>query len=90
MLSQPLEDYVQMHIKEMRAPRVERTMFGPAGRQVLTSDGERIILGPQGQRIRVIEKSDGNLIEHEDEQGDTHIHANVRPGRVKLGLSVRS
>jgi len=70
-----LDDYVQAWLTKMRAPLKRRTQFGPAGRAVIRSTGERIIYGPNGQPIRVIEHPEGgNQIEHGD-----HLHAVVRP-----------
>ena len=80
-----LDDYVQAFLTSMRAPLKRRTMFGPAGRQVLRSKGERVIYGPNGQPIRVVENPEGgNQIEHGD-----HLHAVVRPQTVTSKLAVQ-
>jgi hypothetical protein len=73
-----LDDYVQAFLTQMRAPLKQRTQFGPAGRAVIRSNGERILYGPRGEKIRVIEDTlQGTHIEHGD-----HLHAVVRPKPV--------
>ena len=70
-----LDDYVQAFLTHMRAPLKQRTQFGPAGRAVIRSSGERVILGPNGQPIRVVEHPDGGTqVEHGE-----HLHAVIRP-----------
>ena len=87
-LAPNLEKWVQKNIQEMRTPMKEKTMFGPAGRQVLHSDGEATLLDPWGRKIRVIERHGGNTMETEDD-GDTHISVNVRPAKISLGMTVK-
>jgi hypothetical protein len=73
-----LDGYVQAFLLAMRAPLKERTQFGPAGRTVIRSNGERVLYGPKGQPIRVIEDPlHGTQIEHGE-----HLHAVVRPSPV--------
>jgi hypothetical protein len=85
------DQWVQMHLNQMRAERRQRrtiiTGTGAANRARLVEDrGERIIYGPTGQPVRVIEYVGGNQIE----QWDDKLHAIVRP-HVHLKLSeVRS
>lgn len=84
-MNDALERYVQKHLTEMRAPLKERTVFTTAGRSVQRAAGERIILGPNGQPIRVIENPDGgNQIEHGD-----HLHAVIRPRPINLALGIK-
>ena len=84
-----LEGWVQSHINHLRAPLKSRTMFGPAGRAVIRSKGERVIFGPDGQPVHVIELPEGGTqIEHDDERGDYHLHAAIRPQPITLRLSI--
>jgi hypothetical protein len=70
-----LDEYVAAFLTSMRAPLKERTQFGPAGRAVIRSNGERVLLGPRGERIRVIEDAQqGTQIEH-----DERLHVVIRP-----------
>jgi hypothetical protein len=84
-----LTEYVETYLNRMRAPLKESTMFTRAGRTVIHSPGERIIYGPKGQKIRILELDNGNLIQHGNERGHgvEHQHAHVRPKCVtnKLG-----
>lgn len=80
-----LDEYVQAFLTSMRAPLKERTQFGPAGRAVIRSDGERVLLGPRGEKIRVIEDTlHGTQVEHGD-----HLHAVVRPGVMRVRTTTR-
>jgi hypothetical protein len=74
------DEWVQLHLKQMRAERRQRQtlIFGAGGvnRARLTDDqGERIIVGPTGRPVRVIEYVGGNQVE----QWDDKLHAVVRP-----------
>jgi hypothetical protein len=74
--------FVARNVTRMRAPLKERTMFGPAGRAVLRSKGERVIYGPDNQPLcRVIEDDLHNCQIEEDER----LHAVVRPPTVTKG-----
>lgn len=76
-----LPKFVEAHLLEMRAPLKERTMFGPAGRCVLRSKGERTIYGPNGEPIKIVEDEfAGVQVEHGE-----HLHAVVRPRTVTKG-----
>lgn len=59
----------------MRAPLKQRTVFGPAGKTVVHDSGERILFGPKGEKIRVIEAPGGTT---QVEVGD-QLHGIVRP-----------
>jgi hypothetical protein len=73
-----VDDYVQAYLTQMRAPLKQRTVFGQGGKTVVRSKGERILLGPNGQPIRVVEDPEGGTqIEHGD-----HLHAVIRPQAV--------
>lgn len=77
-----LDEYVAAYLTAMRATPKERTVFGPAGRQVVHSPGERVLYGPKGEPIRVVEDEAHNTqIEHGD-----HLHAVVRPTAVRTSL----
>ncbi len=80
-----LDQYVGAFLTAMRAQPKERTQFGPAGRAVIRSKGERIIYGPNGERIRVVEDElHGTQVEHGD-----HLHAVGRPQIISAGASAR-
>ena len=49
-----LDEYVQAFLTHMRAPLKTATTFTPAGRTVLHRDGERVIFGPRGEKIKVV------------------------------------
>jgi len=71
-----VDAYVRQHLLEMRAPLKHSTVFGPAGRWVRRKTGERVILGPNGTPIRVVQYVDGgSAVEH----GNDHRHAVARP-----------
>ena len=74
-----VDQFIHDYLTQLRAPLKRSTMFGPAGRQVLRSPGERVILAPNGEPIRIIENPDGNLIETENS-----LHSHVRPASVSL------
>lgn len=79
----PLDVYVQAHLTKMRAPLKQSTMFGPAGRWVRRKTGERIIFGPNGTPIRVVQYVDGaSAIEHGNDT--RHVVARPAPHLVKL------
>lgn len=78
-----LDEYVQAFLTSMRAPLRERTQFGPAGKAVIRSSGERVLYGPRGEKIRVVEDTaHGTQIEHGD-----HLHAVVRPETVRITVT---
>lgn len=76
-------DYVGRNVTHFRAPLKERTMFGPAGRAVIHSNGERVIYGPNGQAIaRVIEDPlHGTQVEEAE-----RLHAVVRPQAISIRI----
>lgn len=77
-----VDDYVRAFLTSMRAPLKHSTTFTPAGRTTLRHAGERVIYGPKGQPIRVVENPDGGTqVEHGD-----HLHAVVRPRTVTMKL----
>jgi len=71
-----LDDYVQQHLTQMRAPLKRATVFGPSGRWVQRKTGERIVLAPDGTPIRVVQFIDGgSAVEH----GNDTRYAVARP-----------
>lgn len=67
----------------MRAPLRERTIFGPAGRARVHLPGERMILSPTGEPIKIVEDElHGVQVEHGD-----HLHAVVRPRTITKGAN---
>jgi len=80
--SRPLshDEWVQTHLKQMRAERRQRQTViygtGAKNRGAITDDkGERIVYGPTGKPVRVIEWQGGNQVE----QWDDRLHAVIRP-----------
>jgi hypothetical protein len=62
-------DFIDATVTAHRAPLRERTVFGPAGRAVLRSAGERVLYGRNGEVIgRVIEDEMHNTQIEEDER----------------------
>lgn len=76
-----LVEYVESYLNFMRAPLREKVMFTKAGRTVIHEPGERIIYGPKGQKIRIVDTQSGTQVEHGNEKGRgvEHQHAHVRP-----------
>lgn len=68
----------------MRAPLKAKTVFGPAGRQVVHESGERVLYGPKGEKIRVIEQPGHST---QIETGD-RLHGIVRPKPVRMKTSL--
>lgn len=65
---------------ELRAPLKETIISTLAGTMRVRSDGERVIYGPRGEKIRVVEFTEGgNQIEHGE-----HLHAVVRPPTAEV------
>ena len=79
-----LDDYVQQHLTQMRAPLKRATVFGPSGRWVQRKTGERIVLAPDGvTKLRVVSYVDGgSAVEH----GNDTRHAVVRPAPVNTRI----
>lgn len=77
-------NFVASNVKHMRAPLKRKTVFGPAGRFVAHSPGERVIYGPDNQPLcRVREDEFGGVQIEEDEK----LHAVVRPHTITQGAS---
>lgn len=73
--------WVEARLLKMRAPLRERTVFTPAGRTVLHSNGERRLVGPDGEPIKVVQDPFGGVqVEHGE-----HLHAVIRPPTVTKG-----
>jgi len=71
--------WVQAHLFQMRAERRRpRTIISGAGARFRTAAqadrGERVLYGPHGRPVRIIEYEGGNQVEE-----DEHLHAVVRP-----------
>ena len=80
-----LDEYVGAFLMGMRAPRSERTVFTSAGRHVVHGKGEKILYGPKGEKIRVIEDENRNT---QVEAGDRlHGVARPQPQRMKVSLA---
>ena len=77
------EDYVRSMLTTMRANLKERTVFTPSGRTTIHDRGERVILAPNGDKIRVVELPEGgNQVEHGD-----HLHAHIRAKPVTVNIT---
>lgn len=83
-----LVEYVETYLNRMRAPLKERTVFTPAGRTVTHLPNERVIFGPRGQKIRIVDDVRGTQVEHGNEHGRgvEHQHAHVRPECVTMSF----
>lgn len=79
-----LDEYVNAFLTAMRAETRKRTVFTPAGRQVVRSNGERVIYGPNGAPIRVVENPEGGT----QIETDDRLHAVARPRVVEMNLGV--
>jgi hypothetical protein len=70
---------------ELRAALRTSTVFTVAGKIDVHKPGERVILGPSGEMIRVVEVPEGgNQIEH-----DEHLHAVIRPNSAAVTATAR-
>lgn len=85
-----VDDYVNAYLLHMRAKPRERFVSTVAGTATVRSDGERVIYGPNGEPIRVLERaperdgSTGNQIET-----DGRLHAVVRPAALSRRMVQR-
>ena len=71
-----VDEFVRRNLAQLRAPLKRATVFGPAGRWTRRRTGERIILGPNGTPVRVVQYIDGGTaVEH----GSDHRSAVARP-----------
>ena len=86
-MSLDVDAYIQKHLAEYQAELRAKTMFGPAGKQVIRSQGERIVIAPNGARIRVVQLPAGSGIGHTQVEHGDHVHANVRPDPLNLKIS---
>lgn len=70
------DEYIEAALTGLRAMCKETTVYGPAGRAKVRSNGERLIYGPNGAIIgRVTEDPLGGTQIEQDER----LHAVVRP-----------
>lgn len=81
-----LDEYVNAYLGAMRAPLRAKTVFGPVGRSTAYESGERILFGPKGEKIRVIEHPGGSTQVEIGEQ----LHAVVRPQPVRTRMDLRT
>jgi len=88
-VSLDVDAYVQAHLKQFEAELRAKTMFGPAGKQVIRSQGERIVVAPNGARIRVVQLPAGAGSGHTQVEHGDHVHAHVRPTPLTLTLKVQ-
>lgn len=73
------DEYVEAFLTALRAPLKQRTTFTPAGRAVIRSSGEKLIFGPDGKPIKVVEDENGGT----QIETDDRLHAVVRPATVR-------
>lgn len=69
-----VDDWVRQNFAAIRrAPMRERTVFAGGRRQVVRSAGERVLLGPNGEVIRVITEAHagslGTIVQTDEMQG---------------------
>jgi len=81
--------YIERHIRQYQAELRSKTVFGRAGRAVIRTQGERIVLGPNGERIRVVQLPAGDGPGHTQVEHGDHVHANIRPNPLTLTLKVQ-
>jgi hypothetical protein len=86
-MSLDVDAYIQRHLTEYQAELRAKTMFGPAGKQVIRHQGERVVLAPNGAKIRVIQLPAGAGIGHTQVEHGDHLHANVRPDPLNLKVT---
>ena len=78
-----VDEFITRHLTELTAPLKRSTTFGPAGRWVQRKTGERVILGPDGTPIRIMQYVDGgSAVEHGNDT--RHAVARPQPARLKL------
>ncbi len=84
------DKWIERHLLDMRAqPRQKRTVIGPAGTFRPLEDGERVILGPGGAKIRVVERiGDKGSVSGNQIETNEQLHAVVRPASLALRLGV--
>lgn len=76
--------YIDHTLTRQRAEVKRTTMFGPAGKAVLQSNGERVIYGPNGAALaRVVEDPQGGTQVEENDR----LHAVVRPKQISVLVS---
>lgn len=85
MTAPTLDEYVNAYLGAMRAPLKAKTVFGPVGRSTAYESGERVLYGPKGEKIRVIEHPGGST---QVEVGD-QLHGVVRPQPVRTRMTLR-
>lgn len=78
-----LDEYVQAFLTSMRAQPKETTMFTPAGRSTIHAIGERVLLGPRGEKIRVLEHPEGGTQVEQDDK----LHAVARVPLIRIVVS---
>jgi len=76
------DEYIHSAMKELRADLKQRIIFGPAGRAVVHSAGERVLLAPNGESFRIIELPEGGS----QFETDHSLHAHIRPRTHRLRL----
>jgi len=82
-----VDQFIAANLKQLTAPLKRATVFGPAGRWQRRRTGERVILGPDGTPIRIVQYVDGGTaVEHGIEHRS--VVARPQPLRVKLNLNL--
>ena len=84
-----VDAYVQKHLQQFEAELRSKTIFGRAGRAVVRTQGERIVVAPNGARIRVVQLPAGVGSGHTQVEHGDHLHAHVRPTPLNLQLTVQ-
>ena len=80
-----VDEFVRRNLTTLTAPLKRSTVFGPAGRWTRRRTGERIIYGPHGTPLRVVQYVDGGTaVEH----GSDHRSAVARPEPLRARLTL--
>jgi hypothetical protein len=79
-MSREMDEFLERYITRLRAPTRKVTRFGPGGRARGERSGEKVIYGPDGSPLRIVEHPGGGV---QVEEGDRK-HAVIRPPAAVL------
>lgn len=77
-----LDQYVEAFLTAMRAVPTEKIVSTSAGTMRVHGNGERVLYGPNGAAIRVIEDPERNT----QVETDDRLHAVIRPPTIRVHL----
>lgn len=78
-----IDEFISAYLMGLRAPKKERFVSTSGGTARIKVKGERVIFGPRGEKIRILEDENDNT---QVEVGD-QLHAVVRPLPVRIKVS---